>query len=134
MSHRTTTVSSFEEYLASQDYPPEVQSEVELERKDRLTRFPYEVTLQVSFAELDFANRWCWQHFGPGDGECFQRRSDYSVCCISESHSHAGKWMWYWLAKTNYNFGFCEWYFSDQADRDCFLAHVAEINWGEKYA
>jgi hypothetical protein len=133
MSHRTVIMSSFEEYLASEDCLPEARAKEEGERKDRLSRFPYAVTLQVSFAELDFANRWCWQHFGPGDGECFQRQSDYPVCSIPEPHSHTGKWMWYFLVKTDYDFGFCEWYFSEQADRDCFLTNVGEINWGEKY-
>jgi hypothetical protein len=42
--------------------------------------------------------------------------------------------MWHFLVKTDYDFGFCEWYFSERSDRDCFLASVAEINWGEKYA
>jgi hypothetical protein len=134
MSHRSVILSSFEDYLASENYSPEVRAEEERERKDRLLRFPHTVTLQLSFAELDYANRWCWQRFGPGDGECFQRQSDYPACDIAEPHSHAGRWMWCWLAKTDYNFGFCEWCFSEQSDWDSFLASVGEIHWGEKYA
>jgi hypothetical protein len=134
MIHRTALPSSFEAYLASEDYAPEIRIEEERERACRLSRFPYGVTLQVSFPELDFANRWCWQHFGPSDGDCLQRQSDYPACDVAEPHSHTGSWMWYWLAKTDYNFGFCEWYFSEQLDRDSFLASVGEINWGEKYA
>jgi len=134
MSHRTVIPSSFEEYLASEDHSPEVRAEEQRERKDRLLRFPYTLTLRVSFAELDFANRWCWQHFGPGDRECLQRQSDYPACDIAEPHSHTGRWMWHWLVKTDYNFGFCDWYFSRQPDRDRFLASVSGINWGEKYA
>ena len=134
MSLRTVILSSFEEYLTSMDYPSEVRAEEERERMGRLERFPYMVTLQVSFAELDFANRWCWQHFGPSDGDCLQRQSDYPACNNLEPHSHTGKWMCYWLAKTDYDFGFCEWYFSEQPDRDFFLAGVGEIHWGEKYA
>ncbi len=133
MSQRTVTLSSFEEYLASEDYSTEVRTEEERRRKDRLSRFPYTVTLQVSFAELDFANRWCWQNFGPGEGDCLQRQSDYPACDIAGPHSHTGRWMWYWLAKSDHNFGFCEWYFASQAERDGFLASVEKINWGEKY-
>ncbi len=42
--------------------------------------------------------------------------------------------MWYFFGNTDYDFGFCEWYFSEQSDRDGFLASMGEINWGEKYA
>jgi hypothetical protein len=134
MSHRTAILSSFEGYLASEVDSPEVQAEEERERKVRLARFPYSVVLQVAFPELDFANRWCWQRFGPGDGECGQSQSDYPACKIVGPHSHVGKWVWDLLAKTDYNFGFCEWCFSEKSDRDSFLASVDEINWGEKYA
>ena len=133
MSHRTVILSSFETYLA-EDCAPAFRAEEERERASRLSRFPYTVTLQASFAELDFADRWCWQHFGPSDGDCHQRQSDYPACSIPEPHSHTGKWIWYFFGKTDYNFGFCEWYFSEQSDRDSFLASVDEINWGEKYA
>lgn len=134
MSHRTAILSSFEDYLASERYSPDEQAEEERVRNERLARFPYPVMMQVSFPELDFANRWCWQRFGPGDGECLEHQSDYRACDLNEAHSHVGKWMWYWLAKTDYNYGFCEWYFSERTDRDSFLASVDEINWGEKYA
>ena len=132
MSHRTAILSSFEAYLACGD-PVENRAE-EHERTVRLSRFPHALMLQVSYAELDFANRWCWQHFGPCDGECFQHQSAYRICPLADPHSHTGRWMWHWLAKTDYNFGFNEWYFSEQADRDLFLASVEEISWGEKYA
>ena len=133
MSHRTVILSSFEQYLASEYYSPEGQAEEERDRKERLSRFPYAVMLQVAFPELDFANRWCWQHFGPSDGECTQRDSEYRVRDLTKSHSHAGKWMCYWFAKIDYNFGFNEWYFAEQDDQKCFLASVDKINWGEKY-
>ncbi len=133
MSHRTVILSSFEAYLA-EDCLPEFQGEAERERASRLSQFPYPVTLQVSFPELDFANRWCWQHFGPSDGDCLQRHSHYPACSVPEPHSHTGKWIWYFWGKTDYDFGFCEWYFSEQSDLDRFLASVGEINWGEKYA
>ena len=62
-AYRTVSLSSFEEYLASEDDSPEEQAEQARDRKERLSRFPYTVMLQVSFLEMDFANRWCWQHF-----------------------------------------------------------------------
>ena len=132
MSFRTVVLSSFEEYCASADSSQECAEE-ERDRLARLVRFPHAVMLQVAFPELDFANRMCWQRYGPSDGDCLQHSSEYCVCSFAEPHSHSGKWTWYWVAKTDYNFGFCEWYFAESGDRDSFLASVDEINWGEKY-
>jgi hypothetical protein len=89
--------------------------------------------LQVSFPEMDFADRWCWQRFGPRDGECIQHGSEYPVCAIEGRHSHTGKWTSHWFAKTDYNFGFNEWYFAEESAREQFLASVSEINWGENF-
>jgi hypothetical protein len=133
MSHRTVVTSSFDEYLASDDDSIEGRTAEEVDRKERLTRFPFSVMLKVSFPELDFANRWCWQHFGPCDGECTQRYSEYRACDRAEPHSHTGKWTSHWFVKTDYDFGFNEWYFSERADRDLFVASVDKINWGENF-
>lgn len=133
MSHKTVVVSSFEEYLAGDDDSIEERVAQEVDRNERLSRFPYSVMLKVSFPELDFANRWCWQNFGPSDGECTQRDSEYRVCDRPETHSHNGKWTSHWFVKTDYDFGFNEWYFAESADRDSFVANVDEIDWGEHY-
>ena len=37
------------------------------------------------------------------------------------------------FTKTDYDLGFNEWYLAEKADRECFLANVGDINWGEKY-
>lgn len=133
MSNRTVILSSFEDFLASDDYSLEVRAEIEKDRSERLSRFPYAVMLQVSFAELDFANRLCWQQFGPCNGECLDHQSEYRTCHLEEPHPHVGKWTWHWFEKTAYDFGFNEWYFAEQADRDYFLSKLGEIQWGEKY-
>ena len=103
-------------------------------RAERMKHFPFSVMLKVSYPELDFANRWCWQNLGPCDGDCTQAHSEYQVCRESRPHSHPGTWTSFWFEKTDYNFGFNEWYFSDAADRDKFIAILPEINWGENYA
>lgn len=133
MSYRTVEASSIEEYLASDDDSPEYRADQEVDRGKRLSRFPHGVMLKVSFAEIDFANRWCWQNFGPCDGECLQQYSEYRVCDRNEPHSHLGKWSSYFYVKTEYNFGFNEWYFAEIADRDRFIANVNNIDWGENY-
>jgi len=133
MSHRTVVLSSYQEYLAKGDDSLEERAAQTLDRDKRLLRFPHSVMLEVSYPELDFANRWCWQNFGPGDGECLQRHSEYRVCDLSEPHSHVGKWTSHWFVKTDYDFGFNEWYFAEIADYKQFLANVENINWGEHY-
>ena len=133
MGQRTVEMSSFDEYLACEDDSPAERAEATADRTERLTRFPHSVMLKLSFAELDFAARWCWQNFGPCDGKCWQHESRYRVCDRGEPHSHSGKWTEHWFVKTEYNFGFCEWYFAESADRDRFLANIENIHWGEDF-
>ncbi|MRW92051.1 hypothetical protein GJ699_18820 [Duganella sp. FT80W] len=99
-----------------------------------MKRFPFPVMLKVSYPELDFANRWCWQKFGPRDGECSQVHSEYRTCFNSEPHQHSGTWTSNWFEKVDYDFGFNEWYFSSIGDRDMFIAGLDEMNWGENYS
>jgi hypothetical protein len=133
MAHRTIVVSSIQEYLASDDDSVEERIAQNADRIQRLIRFPHSVMLKVSLPELDYADRWCWQQFGPCDGECKQRHSEYPACSRTELHSHIGRWTSHWFVKTDYNFGFNEWYFSQRADQDLFLAIVDNINGGEHY-
>lgn len=139
MTHRTVELSDFESLLAS-DFPPsspeliEARELVIQERRARLAKFPYSVLLLVAFAEYDYANRWCWQEFGPSHGECLERQSDYPACSRTDTHSHEGNWMPYWHFKTDYNYGYSEWHFVRKADADRFLEFVPRINWGEAYS
>ena len=134
MTHRTVVLSSYEAYLSCEDDSAEVRAAEGQERDARLVQFPYAVMLEVAFAELDFANRWCWQSFGPAYGECIlQTSSEYPACTLNAPHCHAGQWSSYFFVKTAYDFGFCEWYFSDPSHRDRFLANIPNIHWGERY-
>ncbi len=130
MCHRTVVLSSFEELVADEG----VSVDEMAERSERMVRFPFAVMLKVSFPELDFANRWCWRVFGPGDGECSQEYSRYRACTEDGPHSHNGQWTSHWWVKIDYDFGFNEWYFARSTDHDRFLASVSEINWGEDFA
>ena len=120
-------LSSFEEYLAIEEFSSELRAEAHRERDEILSRFPYAVMLQVDFHEFDFVNRWCWQQFGPCDGECLDRESTCRVCDLTAPHSHTGTWLWHWWVKTGYDFGFNEWYFAEQSHYDLFLRFIPEI-------
>jgi hypothetical protein len=74
MSHQTALLSSFEEYLANTDETKEELTEQLAVRDATLRAFPFGVILQVAYPEIDYANRWAWQQFGPRDGKCFDVR------------------------------------------------------------
>lgn len=133
MTHQTAILSSIEEYLSCDVDSPEERAEQALARQAELSRFPYAAMLQVAYPELDFANRWCWTHFGPAEGECQQWASQYRVCQIDGPHSHSGVWSVRWFVKTENDFGFNEWYFADRSHYERFLTFVPTINWGENY-
>lgn len=137
MTFRTMILSSYQAYIAFEDPSDsrgvDERAAEDVERAERLLHFRFPVMLEASFAEFDFANRWCWERFGSAYGECFQSHSDYPACTVSELHCHNGQWTSRFLVKTEYNFGFCEWYFADESHQHAFLEHVSTFNWGEKY-
>ncbi len=133
MTHQTAVLSTFDAYCKTGGDDAAEQLAHQAEREQTLLRFPNAVMLELAFAELDYANRWCWQQFGPCDGECTQEYSDYRVCNTASPHTHEGTWTNRWFAKTDYNFGFNEWYFSTVSDRDRFIEFVPLINWGENF-
>ena len=138
MSHRTVETTNYETYL-EEEYPMGAagsavgRAQEKGERQTAIHRFPYAVVLKVAYPELDFSNRWCWEQFGPADGDCLDSQSEYRSCELLGPHSHEGRWRWRWLAKTDYDFGYNEWYFVSAADRSAFLEVVPRINWGEHY-
>jgi hypothetical protein len=138
MNHRTVLLATYDDYLDT-EYPVTAADSAAARTADiqehqaRLKRFPYSVVLQVSFPELDYANRWCWQQFGPAHGECLESYSQYPSCDLQTAHTHDGTWLTHWLAKTDYDFGFSEWCFAQQESRDRFLAFVPLVNWGERF-
>lgn len=139
MPSRTVERVEFEEYL-QEVYPDgaagtgQARITEQHERESRLIAFPFTVLLKLSYPELDFASRWCWQQFGPAQGDCQQSSSEYPACLVSGPHSHEGRWVTHWLEKTDYDHGFNEWYFASQADQERFQAFVPHINWGECYS
>ena len=138
MTLRTVERTDYDSYLeymypgASAETADERDADIE-QRRVRLAAFPFAVILKVAYPEIDFANRWCWQQFGLPHGECHQRYSEYPACDSRDPHSHLGTWMTSWLVKTDYDFGFNEWYFQQQADQNRFLEFAPQINWGEHY-
>lgn len=133
MTGRTLLPADFDEYLRTEHNSEEARTADIQERSEYLLNFPFPVMLQVAIPELDFANRWCWENFGPAHGECLQSQSEYPVCKLIQPHSHIGVWMAHWYMKIAYDFGYNEWYFANESDRNRFCDNVPNFNWGELY-
>lgn len=135
VTFRTVTEGNYDDYLefespAASDGAVDARAADRQERQLRLAAFPHCVLLQVAYAELDYANQWCWQQFGPAHGECQQASSDYPACSVPNPHAHDGRWLTHWLVKTAYNFGYNEWYFAQETDQERFLEFAPHINFG----
>ena len=124
--------TTFQDYL-KEEFPAGADSAAagcaaeEQEHQRRLAAFPHSTVLQLAYPELDLANWWCWQQFGPARGECHQASSDRPACDQAGHHMHDGRWLTQWLAKTSYDFGFNAWYFAEEADQLKFLAFVPQL-------
>ncbi len=151
-------VSTYEKFLEENRgrewYPDKLKSVKE--------RYPFTVMVEGHYPESDFATRWCWQQFGPYHADsCCEYASEYPACplvlAIEEyvikksyvkdgvtheydyhtrdpgKHSHEGTWTYVWLGKTGYDYGFTEYCFLNEADRDAFLAAAPSLTFGENY-
>lgn len=139
--------ASIEEYLNLDNiYDPQERDEVH-------AQFPHVVVIECDFLELDMALRWCWSKFGPQHGECGGWHGDYPSCplvlateCLEPckfsgkqkkvyrpvaAHSHVGEWTLHWLGKTEYDHGFGELCFANEAHRDAFALQIPSLDWGE---
>lgn len=132
-------------------------------RDEYAAKYPFRVIFEGSYPHQDFAHRWCWQTFGsPQVEKCGDAHSEYPACPLVlateyiqtgsyplkdgtivnwsekayrevEDHSHEGTWICYWLGKTGYDFGFSEYFFENELDRDRLLAAAPTFTYGEKY-
>lgn len=135
-----------------------ISHEDQQERKATLEKFPSAVVVEGSYPEMDNALRWCWNSFGPRHGKCGGwGKMEYTVCPIIlatefteevlfqgksqikkryaevPEHFHHGSWTDCWLAKTDYDYGYAEYYFNRGDALQSFIAQVPEITWGENY-
>jgi hypothetical protein len=133
MQYRTAKLSSYEAYRISENDDLDERLCAHEQRGLLLLRFPFAVMLEVAYPEMDFANRWCWETLGPENGPCYQFQSNYPCCTDESEHEHQGVWCTRWFAKTDYDFGFNEWYFRDRQHHDMFLSFEPMINWGERF-
>lgn len=120
MIRRTVELATYESYLNDEyafscDVADARALDIQ-ERQSRLAKFPHSCLLLLAYPEMDFANRWSWQQFGPPDGECNDSSSKYRTCGAITPHAHEGRWRSQWLAKTDYDFGYNEWSFASKVD------------------
>jgi hypothetical protein len=155
--HEIMTISSYEKFIAEYD-----KTWNEDKRAEAISKFPYTIVVESSYPVLDYAHRWCWQNFGPYEcKECGEHCSEYPACpkvlAIQEykikksytkdgvvheydfhtrnpgKHGHEGIWTTVWLGKTGYDYGFSEYYFEKEEDRDKFKLAIPTFGLGENY-
>lgn len=133
--------------------------EAEERRVKTLASFPYTVVCEGSYPEHDVAHRWCWLQFGPVQTEkCYDHHSEYPACPLALAtkelasgsnkdgskwaewrykdpgvHAHSGVWATFWHGKTGYDYGYSEYCFQNEADRDRFKDIVETLGLGELY-
>jgi hypothetical protein len=141
----------------------EWQLEMDQERVKMLANYPYSTVLEGYYPEHDYAIRWCWQNISPPNGTCSDWHSEYPACPLvlatayveqgvlrpkdgtetpwervsykdPGKHEHDGAWSSLWLGKTDYDYGFREYGFVNQADRERFLSAFPTFTFGEKYS
>lgn len=130
------------------------------QRAKLLVRFPYAVVATGFYYEHDYACRWCWQNISPEDGNCSAWQSEYPACPLvlateytaqgtwmdkngkilpwerkrytnPGNHVHEGQWSFFWLGKTDYDYGYGEYYFRDESDRENFLVALSTFQTGK---
>jgi hypothetical protein len=150
-------LSSYEEFLTHD------KTWHEEARKIAIIKYPYTAVVEGCYPENDFSHRWCWQKFGsPECKQCYDHCSEYPACSLvlvteyietgtykdmngtehewkekrykePEKHGHDGTWTTVWLGKTGYDYGFTEYYFLNEVDRDAFVKEAPNLGLGEKY-
>lgn len=150
-------LSSYEEFLTHD------KTWNEEARTEALIKFPYTAVVEGCYPEGDVSHRWCWQQFGPPEcKQCYDYASEYPACPMvlaieeyiikksykdkdgkvheydfhtrePEKHGHEGTWTTVWLGKTGYDYGFTEYYFLNEVDRDKFIVTAPSLDLGENY-
>ena len=133
MTLKTLKISSIDSYLACEDDSPEARDFANREREDRLHQFPYAVMLEWPFRNSTPRIAGVGNALAQWMARARKGIPEYKACSDETEHRHIGKWTSHWFVKTDYDFGYNEFYFVEQADRDLFLAHLSDIHWGEHY-
>lgn len=140
----------------------EYQRQQHKKRQGVSETFPYTTVLVGIYSEHDYAIRWCWLNISPPTGICDNYQSEYPACPLvlvtafvehgtikdklgqetptqwvvykdPGEHEHEGVWCWIWLGKTDYDYGFCEFYFANEVDREQFLAACSTFTWRKEW-
>ena len=135
----------------------DTQRELDRDRHELLTAFPYSVVAEGISTEHDFAAHWCWQHLGPMHGCCIGAYTEYPACPLvlateyyervvyqgrewvekrylhPVAHEHQGVWTYLWFGKTDYDYGYGEYFFSAELDCGRFVSAFPTFTWSEAW-
>ena len=131
MAQKYITRSSFEAYekrYNSLSTDSDHGKTVSLKRATILAKFPFSIMTLTAIDDIDFANFWLWNKFGPCNGSCHQSTSAFKACDVHVYHDHVGSWCCHFFAKTGYDFGFNEWYFDNKPSLILFKKFITKFN------
>jgi hypothetical protein len=120
-----------EEYISERGQP---YCHEKIEEAKKL--FPYTSTIKWGYSDMDVGHCWCWQTFGPKHGKCEEDCGGERLFLncpfsglVKAYHSHVGVWTSVWFGKTDYDFGYEQFFFKHKVDRDMFEFGIRAIDY-----
>ena len=86
------------------------EKEADAQRVEKLKFLPFSVVAEGAYPELDMADQWLLEHAG---------------------HESEKGWQKIWYGKTEYDYGFTEYFFKDETTRQKFVDEIAHF-YGER--
>ena len=78
---RMSVLAMYPEYYKLEEIEKDLQTNG-VRRYEAKARFPHGLIVEGDWPEYDVATRWCWQQFGPYDGQCLEHYSEYPACPV----------------------------------------------------
>ena len=83
------------------------ETEYQIEREELIVRYPYSVVVEGAFLEYNSLKHWTDEQFGP---------------------ENSPVWTSLWYGKTDYDYGYREYFFSRQADLQLLIQHIPLVH------
>jgi len=114
-------ISNLSAYLDEYDETLAYLIDVLKARESRRCDFPHTLMALLGYDLMDMAKQWCQDQWGPG-GDTYEDRP------YQPQENQAFLWLTCWMMKTEYDYGFCEWYFREPSHLEQFVAHIQSCN------
>lgn len=134
-----------------QNHNEEHYSVIIQEREERLKTFPYFIMFEMAWETDEELSKWCWDNIGLYDCKSCNEMAWFTPGCplmldlikntpknddnekyweeIQKAHDdiehgYEGNWATLSFGKTGYDYGFIEYYFKNEVDKEKVLAEI----------